>query len=240
MDPVIESLLLLALIFLASLVLTGLLRGYAVHKRMIDVSNPRGSHANATPRGGGIAIVLLFILASLWLWLQELADIRSFWAILLGGGAVAAVGAWDDVAHLTPSRRLLVHGFAASWAMLLFGGLPALPLGGFAIDLGWGGILLGVVGLTWLLNLYNFMDGVDGIAAVETITVSCGAAAIMWFTGGAETALWLLTLAAASVGFLVWNWPPAKIFMGDGGSGFVGFVFGVFAVASSNHSAPDR
>ncbi|MDH3719612.1 MAG: glycosyltransferase family 4 protein, partial [Planctomycetota bacterium] len=131
------------------------------------------------------------------------------------------------------SYRFFVHVLAAVLAVFLVGGLPPLPIGAMAVDLSWAGDVLAVVFLVWLTNLYNFMDGIDGIAAVETIFVA-GAAAAIAYTGDTHFILVLeIGIAAACIGFLIWNWPPAKIFMGDVGSGFVGFALGALAIVSA-------
>ncbi|KXK71586.1 hypothetical protein BC89_06885, partial [Pseudomonas monteilii] len=101
-----------------------------------------------------------------------------------------------------------------------------LQVFGWALDLGWAGAIVAAVYLVWLLNLYNFMDGIDGIASVEAITVCLGASLLYWVSGQAGMMALPLLLAAAVAGFLFWNFPPAKIFMGDAGSGFLGIVLG--------------
>jgi len=121
-------------------------------------------------------------------------------------------------------------GIVALWWL---GGFPALPLPGLELGFGWLGIPLGVLCIVWLLNLYNFMDGIDGIAGVEAVTVAAGAALLLWVRGDAAMAGVLVLLAAAVLGFLAWNWPPARIFMGDVGSAYLGFVLGVMALATS-------
>ena len=113
-----------------------------------------------------------------------------------------------------------------------------MELFGFTLALGWLGHLLAVVYLVWLLNLYNFMDGIDGIASVEAVCVCMGGAllyALLGFASSAQPAVWIMPmlLAAAVVGFLIWNFPPAKIFMGDAGSGFLGILMGIFSLQAA-------
>jgi Fuc2NAc and GlcNAc transferase len=146
---------------------------------------------------------------------------------------LAAIGFLDDHGHVPARWRFLLHLSAAAWALFWMGGFSAVTLAGQMVELGWAGNVLGALFIVWLLNLFNFMDGIDGIAGVETITISTSAAVLM---GVAVEGTWLgaaqaaLALAAATAGFLVWNWPPARIFMGDVGSGVLGFVLAVLAL----------
>ncbi|HEU0080065.1 MAG TPA: hypothetical protein VFQ76_20630, partial [Longimicrobiaceae bacterium] len=103
---------------------------------------------------------------------------------------------------------------------------------------GVGGALLAVVALVWLTNLYNFLDGIDGIAGGEAVAVGGVGGALLWAAGERGLAAVALVAAAAGAGFLVWNWQPARIFMGDVGSGFLGFLFGALAVASERVEGP--
>jgi Fuc2NAc and GlcNAc transferase len=136
------------------------------------------------------------------------------------------VGFIDDHRHVPARWRLLGHFLGAAFLLYMLGGLPALSFAGARWDLGLFGSLLALFYLVWLLNLYNFMDGIDGIASLEAITV-CGGAALCCWLAGAGSAAWLpLLLAAATAGFLAWNYPPARIFMGDAGSGFLGIMLG--------------
>jgi Fuc2NAc and GlcNAc transferase len=211
-------------------VATYAVRGYAL-RRLLDQPNARSSHRAPTPRGGGLGIVVAFTLALVWAYFQGGAPFPWLMA-LLGALPVAAIGFWDDHGHVPARWRLLAHGAAAAWTLYWLGGLSTLNLGGEACRLGWLGVPLGLLFIVWMLNLYNFMDGIDGIAGVEVVTACLSAA---WLaapgTGSVQAGpLTALLLAAASAGFLVWNWPPAKIFMGDVGSGFVGFLLGVLAL----------
>jgi Fuc2NAc and GlcNAc transferase len=130
---------------------------------------------------------------------------------------------------------LALHFVAAVIAVSALGGLPTLPVFGTDVNLGIFGGILATIYLVWLLNLFNFMDGIDGISGAEVVSV-CGSAAFLIHrtTHDYNIVSLPLVLAAATLGFLVFNWPPAKIFMGDVGSGFVGFIIGVFSLISAN------
>jgi Fuc2NAc and GlcNAc transferase len=227
--------------FVCAFVLTAWLRRYALARRMIDIPNARSSHTVPTPRGGGAAIVIAFFAALMLLMSMERSigeaappDPALLWALLGGGGLVAVVGFIDDHGHVAARWRLLAH-FAAA---CLVAGLARNPLAGllpfpelFALP-----VITAVFFLVWMVNLYNFMDGIDGLASIEALCVFGGGAALLGFDHGVE-ALPPLLLAAAVGGFLCWNWPRARIFMGDACSGFLGLALGVFALftPAGNH-----
>lgn len=213
--------------------LTGALRRYALRTQLLDLPNARSSHSRPTPRGGGLAIVVSFNLALLVSWWLGAVAPEFVAAAGIGGLLIAAVSYLDDRHNLPARWRFPVHLIAAGVALWWLGGFPALPLPGLELGFGWLGIPLGVLCIVWLLNLYNFMDGIDGIAGVEAVTVAAGAALLLWVRGDAAMAGVLVLLAAAVLGFLAWNWPPARIFMGDVGSAYLGFVLGVMALATS-------
>ena len=214
----------------ASFLLTGALRRYAVRVDLMDIPNDRSSHEVPTPRGGGVAIVVVFLAGLVALGLWGVVSITGLLALGLGGAVVAGIGWLDDHRDVPARWRLLVHLAAAVWVVVLAGGAPALALPGVSWDWGWFGAVVLALFVAWLLNLYNFMDGIDGIAGIEAITVAGPAAAMLWWLGASEWATVAALLAAASLGFLAWNWPPAKIFMGDAGSGFIGFMLAALAV----------
>jgi Fuc2NAc and GlcNAc transferase len=229
--PGILAALLLA-VFAASWLGTLAVRAYALKRRILDHPNARSSHSVPTPRGGGVAIVAAFLAGVLVLWALGEADAGLALALLLGGAPVAALGFWDDRAPLPARLRLAAHLAAAALVLALLGGLHRLDLGPLVIDLGWLGLPIGVLGLVWLLNLYNFMDGIDGLAASEAVFVA-GAGALICAQSGGGLAWVLALLAAASLGFALVNWPPARIFMGDAGSGFLGLAIGTLALAAT-------
>ncbi len=214
--------------------LTGVFRQYALRVNLLDHPNTRSSHHTPTPRGGGIAVVVTFCCCTIFLWMQDYILLETLVLILGCGGLVAFVGLVDDYYSLQAKVRFTVHLVTAVSVLVLLPRLPDLQLFHFHIKLGGLAGILIVLGLVWLLNLYNFMDGIDGIASMETITIAIGAATIIWFRGGNQGHIvLLLLLAAATLGFLVWNWPPAKIFMGDACSGFLGFCIGALALVTS-------
>ncbi|EPL04245.1 glycosyltransferase family 4 protein [Pseudomonas sp. CF161] len=218
---------------LASLWLTWVLRRYALARSLMDIPNGRSSHTVPTPRGGGVAIVLSFLLTLPFLAFAVEVPLPVVWALTGAGGLIAVVGFLDDHGHIAARWRLLAHFLAAGWALLWLGGLPAIKLFGADISLGWLGHALAAFYLVWLLNLYNFMDGIDGIASVEAICTCLGACLIYWLTGN-EHLIWSpLLLAMAVLGFLYWNFPPARIFMGDAGSGFLGIILGVLSLQAA-------
>jgi Fuc2NAc and GlcNAc transferase len=213
-----------------SAVLTGLMRRYALSQQLMDQPNQRSSHAVPTPRGGGVAIVMAFMLG-----IGVMGPPSAVTTALVGGGiGVAVVGFVDDHGHIPARWRLLAHFSCAIW-ILYWIGTPRLDLMGNMVDLGALGAVLAALYLVWMLNLYNFMDGIDGIAGVEAVIVGAGGTAVYWATGmpmASEAGLPAL-LAAATLGFLAWNFPPAKIFMGDAGSGFLGLMLGAFSLQAA-------
>lgn len=189
-----------------------------------DVPNSRSSHQRPVPRGGGIAIVLTFALG-LSTWPRGLPG-TLLWAIVAPGILVAAVGYVDDIRHLSAKARLLVHlaaSLAAAYWIAAANQRASAPPSGL-----WLGAT--ALGIAWLINLTNFMDGIDGILGAQALAVSLAAAVLCWAANDAMLAQLYLVLAACTLGFLVWNWSPARIFMGDVGSGFIGFVYGALTL----------
>jgi Fuc2NAc and GlcNAc transferase len=226
----LTSALLLSAVLLLSWSMTGGLRRYALQRNVLDMPNQRSSHSVPTPRGGGVAIVMSFLLALLVALALGWLTLEPAMALLGAGSMVAVIGFLDDHGHVPARWRLLVHFTAAIWGLYWLGGMPLMKLGDMSIELGWLGGLFGAVYLVWLLNLYNFMDGIDGIAGVEAVTCCLSAALICILLDNWQAALLPAALGLASMGFLIWNFPPAKIFMGDAGSGFLGLILGLISL----------
>jgi len=219
-----------------SWLLASRVRLYALD-RLLDIPNERSSHSSPTPRGGGLAIAFTtlggILLAAMWRWISwDLAIALS------GGGAmIAAVGWIDDHRDLPALTRFAVQFLSAAWAMYWLGGLSSLSVGFSELHLGIVGTVLGIVGIVWAINLYNFVDGIDGLAAGEAVSTGVIGGLLLLKTGNTGLAMVALLIAAANAGFLPLNWAPAKLFMGDVGSGLLGYLFAVVAVASENVGA---
>jgi Fuc2NAc and GlcNAc transferase len=212
---------------------TARLRRYAIRTSMLDVPNSRSSHTSVTPRGGGAAIAATVLLAVVLLGFSGALDPQI--AIGMGGGgtAVALVGWFDDRGHVPVLWRALIHGAAAAW-LVYWVDVPAeLRAGSWSIDVGGAAPVLAVLGLVWLTNLFNFMDGIDGIAGVEAVSVASVGGTFLLVSGMRGLAAVSFVLGACTLGFLYWNWPPARIFMGDVGSGFLGFLLGGLAIVAA-------
>jgi len=213
---------------------TSLVRRRALRQGMLDRPNARSSHTVPTPRGGGLAIVAAASLGCLALWIGGAMTFELLVVMLAGGCAVALAGYLDDRGLIGIRIRILVHFGAAIWAVVWLGGLSRLQWGTELIELGWAGPVLSVIGIVWALNLFNFMDGIDGIAGSQALFMGAAGAALGLLGGvSVPVAMAGCVVGAASLGFLFSNWPPARIFMGDVGSGYLGYVIAVLALAAA-------
>lgn len=222
---------------MVSMLLTGLSYRYALSKALIDIPNERSSHTTPTAKGGGIAIVVTFFAALVGLQQWDMLASNVMWALVGGGGLVALVGWMDDHRDIAAIWRILVHLLAALWALFWLGQGGIAYSDNAGVSLGWIGITLSAIGIVWFTNLYNFMDGADGLAGMQAVSAGLAGGGLLWLAGAQGLALASLALASASAGFLMWNWPPARIFMGDVGSGFLGFSFAVLALTSQTSGA---
>ena len=214
---------------------TALVRRWALHHDVIDVPNGRSSHDQPVPRGGGIVIVLVTVLAAVASPSRATAPSLAFTA---SGFLIALVSLYDDVRKLDARTRLLVHGFVAVGFLAVVGwwsggDLPFAP----GLELGWAGAVLAFCWLVGMTNAFNFMDGIDGLAGLQGAVAGVAWAALGWHTGAPTVAAAGLGAAAASLGFLRFNWAPASIFMGDVGSTFLGFTFAALPLLEFREAA---
>ena len=198
----------------------------------MDIPNERSSHTRPMPRGGGLSILIITLVGLLTYGLLFFVE---YWLLLLcysfGAGLIATVSWFDDL-HTLPKRvRFSVHSLAAILAIIGFGYWDKLTVPFLdRVNLGWFGLLVTFLWIVGLTNAYNFMDGIDGIAGGQAVVAGVG-----WTILGVMMDLPLISamgslLAATSLGFLFHNWPPAKIFMGDVGSAFLGYSFACLGV----------
>jgi Fuc2NAc and GlcNAc transferase len=220
-------------VLIGSSLLTEAARRAALAQGRLDVPGQRSSHSVPTPRGGGVGIVISASAGFLVLAALHRLPVPTLLG-LLGGIPIAIVGYVDDRKSTLPIVRLIVHLGSAAWALSVIGGVPQLQVGDTVLALPG---VLAALAIAWSVNLFNFMDGIDGIAAAEGICMMVGALIVGLLSGhpsdlaGAEGVLTL-----ASLGFLMWNWPPARIFMGDVGSGYLGYVIAVMALSAGREN----
>ncbi len=216
----------------ASAAVTWLTRRHAVARGLLDIPNVRSSHTRPTPRGGGLGIVLTVLITAMIAALLRQLPAIGIAALVIGGGMVAAVGYFDDLKGLAVFPRFAVHLIAAVVTVALLIGVGSevpvfsqLPRSVAVFAL--------AAGVLWSINLFNFMDGIDGIAGSQAAFVSAATAVLIGALRDPFSPWLLLPVATAGAcfGFLAWNWPPAKIFMGDVGSGFLGFWLAAVALA---------
>ncbi len=221
----------LALLLVASILLTGLYRHLALRVHILDIPVSRSAHSSPVPLGGGAVIVLLYLLGVSHYMNTDLISFQHGMA-MFAGLVVGVVGLLDDLRELKISLRITLQLVAAGWALWWLGGVPAISILSFTLEPSWFLNLLGLVALVWLLNLYNFMDGIDGIAGIELVFVNAMSLLLVINKTDGSVAPLSQLLMVLALGFLVWNWSPAKIFMGDVGSGFIGFILGLIAIIS--------
>jgi Fuc2NAc and GlcNAc transferase len=209
------------IVFLLAAILTWGIRTAARRYALLDVPNARSSHTVPTPKGGGLALVAAFLCGLVWLRFTGKIEADLFWA-LLSALPIAAVGFIDDIKPLSARLRLGIQIVSAVSALIAVGGVSALNLGPLRIEGAWINVFAFFF-ILWMTNLYNFLDGIDGYAGSEA--VFAGAAGYLLF--GSEAGM---VIAAASAGFLLFNWHKASIFMGDVGSATLGFLFAVLTI----------
>ncbi|WP_411688185.1 MraY family glycosyltransferase [Acinetobacter indicus] len=223
------SMLSLFIFFLLAFAMTYFMRAYALKKNIIDNPNERSSHSVPTPRGGGVAVVCSYLLALIILMYSQQLTVHIGLTLMAAGFVIALLGFLDDHGHINSMLRLAIHFLVAIGVVISLGGFAEVTAFN-SLELGFIANIIAVLLLVWLLNLYNFMDGINGIASVEAITTTVSMAILyaVLNTSLNSDILWLL--AACVFGFLLWNFPKAKIFMGDACSGFLGLTLGILAL----------
>lgn len=201
---------------------------------LLALPNERSSHVHPTPHGGGLAIVVVTLLA--WIVYEALTVEALRWVPYVLGALVVAVVSWlDDLYTVSTWKRLLIHGIAAVLAIVSFDYWHGTSLELFSQPvMQWVGLILTFCWIVGLTNAYNFMDGIDGIAGLQAVVVGTGWAVLGLMSHQTEVSVMGLLLAATSLGFLIHNWSPARIFMGDVGSAFLGYTFAVLPLIAAH------
>lgn len=229
-DSVLFLVILAAFALLVSLLFTVAFERYARRRSLLDVPNQRSSHRIPVPRGGGVVIVGIALLS------VAILAANGFVGPLFVLGppvlALAVIGWIDDRRGLSARLRFAVHLGAAVWVAAAVPDLGAL-FPSLTAAWSWVAVPIAVLGMVWALNLFNFMDGIDGIAASQCVFISVAALMLLGGTLPSTVGVLLVMLAGGSAGFLIRNWSPASVFMGDVGSGTIGLLLAGVAVWDS-------
>lgn len=209
-------------------IITAIVVRYASKLGLVQHPNHRSSHTKITPHGGGVAIIISTLVFSMWLLWRDPADHQGHWIAISLSLIVAIKGLVDDIHPLSAKLRLFIQFLVSSALLATLYSLPVNGLDNIDHFPLWLSFVLVLIAGVWWLNLYNFMDGIDGLAASQAIFMLSGAALLIAINTpkvmATTTWAWMVCLAAATLGFLLHNWSPAKIFMGDTGSLFLAFA----------------
>ena len=213
-------------LLLLSFVLTYIIKNYYIKNTLVDEINERSSHSVPTPHGGGIAIAITWFAGLIYLYLTDVIDTQLFYALMLGI-IISVVSFFDDIYELSAKVRLLAQSLVSFGGLYFLGGLGSLDFGLFSIDNQLVTNLFAFLLIVWFINLYNFLDGINGYAGSEALFLALAGFVLF---GGAH----FLVLAVAVLGFLYWNFGNAKIFMGDVGSTLLGYSVAIFTLYYAN------
>lgn len=214
------------ILLLISFLLTYFIKNYMIKKSLVASVNERSSHTVPTPHGGGIAIAITWFIGLFYLYFIGQIENNLFYALLFGA-VISIVSFFDDIYELSPKLRLIIQAIAAIGGLYFLGGFETLTFGIFDIQNPIFTNIFAFFMIIWFINLYNFLDGINGYAGSEAVFLSL--AGFILFGGNH-----FLVLAVAVLGFLYWNWNKAKIFMGDVGSTLLGYNVAIFTIYYAN------
>ncbi|MCT7587578.1 MraY family glycosyltransferase [Aliarcobacter butzleri] len=214
------------ILLLISFLLTYFIKNYMIKKSFVASVNERSSHTVPTPHGGGIAIAITWFIGLFYLYFIGQIENNLFYALLFGA-VISIVSFFDDIYELSPKLRLIIQAIVAIEGLYFLGGFETLTFGIFDIQNSIFTNIFAFFMIIWFINLYNFLDGINGYAGSEAVFLSL--AGFILFGGNH-----FLVLAVAVLGFLYWNWNKAKIFMGDVGSTLLGYNVAIFTIYYAN------
>jgi len=221
--------LLYTILLILSFLLTYLIKNYYIKNAILEEVNERSSHTVPTPHGGGIAIAITWFTGLIYLQLTSQIESNLFYALLVGI-IISVVSFFDDIYELSPRTRLIAQTIVAFGGLFFLGGFNSLELGLFSIENQIITNLFAFLLIIWFINLYNFLDGINGYAGSEALFLSV--AGFILFSGE-----YFIVLAVSVLGFLYWNFGKAKIFMGDVGSTLLGYNIAIFTIYYANQNA---
>ena len=216
-------------LFLISFSLTYFIKNYYIKNAILDEVNERSSHTVPTPHGGGIALALTWFLGLIYLFIFDQIDTNLFYALSVGV-IISVVSFFDDLYELSAKLRMIVQSVVALLGLICMGGFESLEFGLFSIENQIITNLFAFLLIVWFINLYNFLDGINGYAGGEAVFLSV--TGFLLFGGGH-----FLVLAVSILGFLFWNYNKAKIFMGDVGSTLLGYNVAIFTLYYANQES---
>jgi len=216
-------------LFILSFSLTYFIKNYAIKKSLVAEVTERSSHNTPTPYGGGIAIAITWFLGLSYLFYKNDIDSSLYFALMVGI-IISIVSYFDDLFELSPKLRLSVHSLVALLGLYFLGGFESFNFGLFSIENQFFTNIFAFFMIIWFINLYNFLDGIDGYAGSEAVFLAI--AAFILFSDSH-----FLVLGVVVLGFLVWNWHKAKIFMGDVGSTLLGYNIAMFTIYYANQES---
>lgn len=214
------------ILFIISFSLTYFIKNYMIKKSLVATVNERSSHTVPTPHGGGIAISLTWFVGLVYLFYTNEIEHNLFYALLCGA-IISIISFFDDIYELSPKLRLIIQALVAFLGLYFLGGFGNLTFGIFDISNQIFTNIFAFFMIIWFINLYNFLDGINGYAGSEALFLAFAGFAL--FDGNH-----FLVLAVAVLGFLYWNWNKAKIFMGDVGSTLLGYNIAIFTIYYAN------
>ena len=217
------------ILLLISFLLTYFIKNYMIKKSFVASVNERSSHTVPTPHGGGIALAITWFIGLIYLYFIGEISSNLFYALLFGA-VISIVSFFDDIYELSPKLRLMVQALVAIGGLYFLGGFDTLTFGIFDISNPIFTNIFAFFMIIWFINLYNFLDGINGYAGSQAVFLALAGFALF---GGNH----FLVLAVAVLGFLYWNWNKAKIFMGDVGSTLLGYNIAIFTIYYANQEA---
>jgi Fuc2NAc and GlcNAc transferase len=219
-------LLLPIVVCVGSFAITWIVRIIAIRKSILDIPNDRSSHTIPTPRGGGLAVAISWFAGITWFFISGKLESSLFFGLLCGI-PLTLVGFADDIFNLKPGVRFLVQFICAAGALFSLKGLQFIQVGMWNLECGMLFFPIAFIAIVWAINLFNFLDGIDGYIGTELVFIGVASFLLAGQSVG-------ILLAASVLGFLFWNWPKAKIFMGDVGSTLLGFTVAILAIYHQN------